>query len=138
MRKSTTRNGTNGKATIRCAIYTRKSSEESRPVVIKDVLSLVRIGGGDRAWRGGAGGDRRGQEDGIGELAGIEILAGVGDADDLAAAEDPLVEDRSFLGGGTHKRLVDPDGILIEPANRPGFLNRFHLPLASTAPRAMP
>ncbi len=28
MRKSTTRKGTNGKAWIRCAIYTRKSSEE--------------------------------------------------------------------------------------------------------------
>ena len=28
MRKSTTRKGTNGKALIRCAIYTRKSSED--------------------------------------------------------------------------------------------------------------
>ncbi len=28
MGKSTTRKGTNGKARIRCAIYTRKSSEE--------------------------------------------------------------------------------------------------------------
>ena len=28
MGKSTTRKGTNGKAWIRCAIYTRKSSEE--------------------------------------------------------------------------------------------------------------